>query len=199
MAEKMRYKKSAKEIELEQKVSIPMIFRDFIVPEIPSYYSLYPADFKGTPVACCPLHDEDTPSCRYYEDTNSFYCFGCGKGGNIVNLYVYFYNRMRDANITKKDAIDFLYRYYIEGNELAVLPSAKKQEVLKNNAVDTIRFNKYRIEIEELISFEKTISLDKKEKIWELLDNIDVLFTKGLIDVNEASQYIRTEINKILA
>lgn len=34
----------------------------------------------------CPLHNEDTPSFVVYEETNSFYCFGCGVGGSIIDL-----------------------------------------------------------------------------------------------------------------
>lgn len=33
----------------------------------------------------CPLHSEDTPSFKIYSN-NSFYCFGCGKGGDVVDL-----------------------------------------------------------------------------------------------------------------
>ena len=32
----------------------------------------------------CPFHDERTPSCHVYED--SFYCFGCGVGGDIITF-----------------------------------------------------------------------------------------------------------------
>ena len=36
----------------------------------------------------CPLsgHDERTPSFVVYRDTNSYYCFGCGRGGSIIDL-----------------------------------------------------------------------------------------------------------------
>lgn len=34
----------------------------------------------------CPLHDDSSPSFRIYEKTNSFYCFGCWKWGNVVNF-----------------------------------------------------------------------------------------------------------------
>lgn len=36
----------------------------------------------------CPLHNEDTPSFTWYKDTNSFYCFGCHEGGNVITLYM---------------------------------------------------------------------------------------------------------------
>lgn len=195
---KNNYKKSAKEIEIEQKVSVPMIFATFIVPEIPDYYSLYPVHFDMTPVACCPLHDEDTPSFRYYEETNSFYCFGCGKGGNVVHLYRLFYNRMRDANITHKEAVDFLYKYFIEGNELTPLPSATSKEVSISNPVDIVKLNKYRTDIEQLVSFDKTISLDTKKKFWELFDNIDLLLSKEIIEAGETLAYMKKEVNNLI-
>ena len=35
----------------------------------------------------CPLHDEATGSFCWYKKTNSFYCFGCGVGGDVITLY----------------------------------------------------------------------------------------------------------------
>ncbi len=39
-----------------------------------------------TYVGLCPFHNEKTPSFTVYPDTQSFYCFGCGAGGEIVNF-----------------------------------------------------------------------------------------------------------------
>ncbi len=37
-------------------------------------------------VALCPFHNEKTPSFTVYPDTQSFYCFGCGSGGDIITF-----------------------------------------------------------------------------------------------------------------
>lgn len=34
----------------------------------------------------CPFHSEKTPSFNIYPGNNSYYCFGCGKGGGVINF-----------------------------------------------------------------------------------------------------------------
>ncbi len=40
----------------------------------------------NTSVGLCPFHNEKTPSFTVYEDTQSFYCFGCGAGGDAIGF-----------------------------------------------------------------------------------------------------------------
>lgn len=42
-------------------------------------------------VALCPFHNEKTPSCYFYTETNTFYCFGCHEKGDIITFYMHLY------------------------------------------------------------------------------------------------------------
>ena len=56
------------------------------------------ANLKGL----CPFHSEKSPSFTVYPASNSFYCFGCGAGGDQVNFI------MRMERLDYPDAIEFL-------------------------------------------------------------------------------------------
>ena len=36
--------------------------------------------------ACCPFHDDKTPSLKIYPETNSYHCFGCGATGDVIQF-----------------------------------------------------------------------------------------------------------------
>lgn len=77
-------------------------YRNDIVDVISSYVTLKKAgkNMKGL----CPFHSEKTPSFTVYEDTQSFYCFGCGAGGDVISFI------MRQENLDYVSAVDFLAR-----------------------------------------------------------------------------------------
>lgn len=55
-----------------------------IVSVMSSYVNLKRA---GRDYVCsCPFHSEKTPSCHIYTENQSFYCFGCGAGGDVINF-----------------------------------------------------------------------------------------------------------------
>lgn len=58
-----------------------------IVDVISQYVSL---EKKGKDyVGLCPFHQENTPSFTVNEGKQFFYCFGCGKGGNVFKFLMY--------------------------------------------------------------------------------------------------------------
>ncbi|MBQ7333410.1 MAG: DNA primase, partial [Clostridia bacterium] len=77
-----------------------IIARNDIESLIGSYVSLKRAgsNLKGL----CPFHSEKTPSFTVYPAANSFYCFGCGIGGNAIT----FVRQME--HLDYPDAVEFL-------------------------------------------------------------------------------------------
>ncbi len=53
-------------------------------------------------VGLCPFHSEKTPSFNIYPDNGSFYCFGCGAGGDVITFV------RRIENLDYMEAIRFL-------------------------------------------------------------------------------------------
>lgn len=52
--------------------------------------------------ATFPLHSDRTPSLRYYKDNNSWFCFSCNKGGDVIDLV----QAMKGCSL--KEAVQFL-------------------------------------------------------------------------------------------
>ena len=42
---------------------------------------------NNTLTTLCPLHDEKSPSFTIFQNTNTYYCFGCHAFGDSINLY----------------------------------------------------------------------------------------------------------------
>jgi DNA primase len=60
-------------------------------------------------VGLCPFHNEKTPSFNVSQSKGIFKCFGCGKGGNVVNFL------MEHEKLSYPEALKYLARkYHIE-------------------------------------------------------------------------------------
>ena len=53
-------------------------------------------------VGLCPFHGEKTSSFNLYPETSSFYCFGCGAGGDVITFI------RKIENLSYIDAVKFL-------------------------------------------------------------------------------------------
>ena len=77
-----------------------VLMRNDIETLVGGYVSLKRAgsNLKGL----CPFHSEKSPSFTVYPSDNSFYCFGCGAGGDAITFI-----RKRE-NLDYPDAVEFL-------------------------------------------------------------------------------------------
>lgn len=53
-------------------------------------------------VCLCPFHSEKSPSCTVYNENQSFYCFGCGVGGDVITFV------MKAESLSYIEAVKFL-------------------------------------------------------------------------------------------
>ena len=74
--------------------------RNDIVDVVGNYVSL--VSKSGSFWGCCPFHNEKTPSFHVLQDKQIYYCFGCKKGGGVVNFI------MEQENLSFPEAVRFL-------------------------------------------------------------------------------------------
>ncbi len=80
--------------------------------------------------ACCPFHNEKTPSFTVNPENNMYYCFGCHKGGSLIGFLMEMENlSFADAveQLAKKAGIEVIYE---GGNYQAQQEDKTKDEIL---------------------------------------------------------------------
>ena len=77
-----------------------LVARSDIADVVSSYVALTPKG--GNLWACCPFHNEKTPSFSVSPAKQIYHCFGCKKGGGVINFI------MEIENLTFPEAVRFL-------------------------------------------------------------------------------------------
>ncbi|HJM16280.1 MAG TPA: DNA primase, partial [Flavobacteriales bacterium] len=105
------------------KETIDLIFESCRVEEVVGSY-LPDLKKKGTNYwACCPFHNEKTPSFSVSPTKGIYKCFGCGKGGNSVNFV------MDHGGFTYPEALrELAKKYNIEIEEEELTPDQIDRE-----------------------------------------------------------------------
>ena len=94
-----------------------------------------------TYVGLCPFHNEKTPSFTVYPDTQSFYCFGCGAGGEAIAFM------KRIENLDYIDAVKTLAQragmQMPDDNSYDDSLAKKRRKILEINRESAKFFNSY--------------------------------------------------------
>lgn len=125
-----------------------------------SYVELKPCG--STMRCCCPFHSEKTPSCFVYGSTQSFYCFGCGVGGDVITFIE------KIENLPYVEAVIFLAKRV--GVEL---PSQTSGEA--NESTETRRSRILQVNRVAALFFHKSLFSQKGEKALAYLMSRGVL------------------------
>jgi len=121
----------------------------------------------------CVFHsDKKTPNLILYPDTNTYYCFSCGAGGNTIKLYA------KLENVSESQARKLLLGEFTAEAILETL-SRKPASIPFNKSLNYMAsikshyfLKKYPIYFEIVLSFLKSID----EELREPLNQEDALF-----------------------
>src|ERR1043165_936531 len=92
-------------------------------------------------MACCPFHQEKTPSFSVNPSKNIFYCFGCGKGGSVFNFV------MEMESVSFPEAVRVVAEK--AGVRLPQLVDDKKFEARRKEADEGVELNSWALEFWE--------------------------------------------------
>lgn len=141
----------------------------------------------------CPLpeHDDSTPSFFYNDNKGVFKCFGCGKGGTVVELHSIM------AEIPHEKAIEDLCLKY--GIALNYTQSRDKKERSKKGLSyfkkikDSKPKNLLEVRIEKAMKLTEDyaykLSLEDRQEVYELCD---MLFVSVGLSKNEKNEIVKT-------
>jgi len=103
--------------------------------------------------ALCPFHKESEPSFQVYPKTDSFYCFGCGKGGDVFTFI------MMTEGVSFVEAVRILANR--KGIELPEFSEEDKQEAERQKRREQILGETANFYHEQLL---RTLELVKEKE-----------------------------------
>ena len=125
-----------------------------IVDIISEYVELKKAGM-GSYKACCPFHNEKTPSFVVSQDKQIFHCFGCGKGGDVFTFI------QEIEGIDFKEALNILAKK--AGVELKTTDYIKKEQTKREKILEILNLStKY---------YQKLLTLKQGETALKYLKN----------------------------
>lgn len=113
----------------------------------------------------CPFHADDTASCRIYTETNTFYCFGCGTGGNVIDFAMAWYrldflSAMERLNDEFSLGLPFGRKLTLREKYIATLQAQKAAaEKTRQQQEKAAVFDAYWKALDQLRLYEKLINL----------------------------------------
>ena len=158
---------------IKKKLDIPQYFYDNIDKKV---------NLEAQTLVRCPLHDETTPSFKYFSDTETFFCFGCERGGTVIELHYFLVRRSNEKYSKARAVIDLSKDYGIEIPNIFDESFRDEENLFKYTPASISRDKKYPVPwiLKEL---EKKLEIIKKEdfnRYVSLCNSIDNIYLVGV-------------------
>ena len=189
---------------VQEKVTVPMYFEQIVKPNVGSYYDTDEGLFLYNSYEKCPIHGEKTPSLKYFEDTNTFFCYACGAGGGILQLHLAFMKSLNGNDIDADEAVEFLYKFFIKNDvtvEQANIQLGNKDnqletnsEALRKRSYNALKLSRRFREIENTLNNEYTNLSQEDKNSWFLVEqSIKKFASCGLWTYEKALEVMEKE------
>lgn len=195
-------------LKIEKQVTIPQYFREVIFPLMDGYFD-NEEPFQYRVFEKCPIHIEDSPSLKYFEGTNTFYCYACEKGGGVLQLHRAFMEAYNGSPVTPEEALVFLEKKFLRGGmqEVGKILSRKEADELNVAFEQTVaskdvsrKMSYWSLKMKDTASLiRNTVNKELKnmpqENITECLmsmSRVEKLAQTGEIEFEDAVEVIKT-------
>ena len=164
---------------MERKVSERSLrkARDLIAASVPISKYLYDitrlnVDTHGK--VCCPIHDESTPSFHYNDERKTGNCFGCHKGGSIVEIHMYVQRKEIETYSQVRAVRDLARKYNVEIPDLYTyeMPESDRVRKSKRKRGDGYTDDYYFERLKHLTKSSLQCTTEVRLEISKTLDNI---------------------------
>lgn len=133
---------------------------------------------------CCPFHGDNTPSLKIYSDNRGWYCFGCNRGGDVIDFVRLLYNLNFPA-ACKKLNDDFALGLSIDG---------KRDYYAEREARDKIRLQQIaKQEAEQWRQKMSNLLCNIHREMWHAIQSGNTenpLFFQALQNIGQVDYYI---------
>lgn len=181
--------------------NIPKSIKDIKVSDVIKQFVKKEKEGHNYWIGCCPMHGDDTHGHLYvYDDTNSWFCYKCWHGGDVVEFITF------KEQITRKEAIKKLeelfkiptvnssFRFF-DGNKF--IPRWLGDEILRRHFFRTTQDTGECYVYEDGLYIAGGEAIIQKEANNLLEDKTTIHRIKETINYIKISTYIeRKEINK---
>lgn len=190
--------------KIKAGVSIPNYFYNVIIPEMPDYYNDYTVNFEARPVVKCPIHGEDTPSLRWYEETNTFFCFGCRAGGDVIELHKKFMGVVNGNEPNFEESVQYLYERFIKGKDAGTqgirntATSKTDEQIELSTTAEMIRLNSLIMEVEQMLAIDTHLTTEFKGKVYSIIDEVHKLVSLNEVGAVDGMRYIHDTLKEAI-